>query len=117
MMYLHNKAVKPITRNFEEHLSVLFFGANSSKRIKFKINILDFVPYSTKTNIAYNLVRTMVARPDDAREMLGFEQLGTEEAMKLYISKDLIAGEDLGKATADSLKGGDDDSDTGDEDS
>jgi len=117
MMYLHNKAVKPIMRNFEEHLSVLFFGTNSSKRIKFKINILNFVPYSTKTNIAYNLVRTMVARPDDAREMLGFEQLGTEEAMKLYISKDLIAGEDLGKATADSLKGGDDDSDTGDEDS
>lgn len=109
MMYLHNKAVRPIMKNFEDHLSLLFFGSNSDKRIKFKINILDFVTYSTKTNIAYNLVRTMVARPDDARDMLGFEQLGTTESTKLYISKDLIAGEDLGQATDDSLKGGDND--------
>lgn len=107
MMYLHNKAVKPIIRNFEQHLSVLFFGQNSDKRIKFKINILDFVTYSTKTNIAYNLVRTMITTPDDSREMLGFEKLGTPGATKLYISKDLIAGEDLGNATDDSLKGGD----------
>lgn len=107
MMYLHNKTVKPIMRNFEQHLSVLLFGKNSSKRIKFKINILDFVTYSTKTNIAYNLVRTMIATPDDSREMLGFDKLGTEESSKLYISKDLIAGEDLGNATDDSLKGGD----------
>lgn len=119
MMYLHNKAVKPIMRNFEQHLSVLFFGQNSDKRIKFKINILDFVPYSTKTNIAYNLVRTMIATPDDSRELLGFEKLGTDESTKLYISKDLIAGEDLGKATDDSLKGGEDDNgqEKGDEDS
>lgn len=110
MMYLHNKAVKPIMRNFEQHLSVLFFGKNSSKRIKFKINILDFVPYSTKTNIAYNLVRTHIASPDDGREILGLERLGTEESTKLYISKDLVAGEDLGNATDDSLKGGDDNS-------
>jgi HK97 family phage portal protein len=108
MMYLHNKAVKPIMKNFEDHLSLLFFGPNSKKRIKFKINILDFVPYSTKTNIAYNLVRTMVAQPDDAREMLGFDRLNTPESSKLYVSKDLIAGEDLRNATDDSLKGGDD---------
>lgn len=114
MMYLHNKAVKPIMKNFEDHLSLLFYGPKSNKRIKFKINILDFVPYSTKTNIAYNLVRTMVARPDDAREMLGFESLGTPESTKLYISKDLIAGEDLGKATDDNmLKGGDEDEQEG----
>lgn len=117
MMYLHNKAVKPIIRNFEQHLSVLFFGQNSDKRIKFKINILDFVPYSTKTNIAYNLVRTMIATPDDSRELLGFEKLGTPEATKLYISKDLIAGEDLGNATDDSLKGGDDNQKSREEDS
>ncbi|WAA10834.1 phage portal protein [Fervidibacillus albus] len=108
MMYLHNKTVKPIMRNFEEHLSVLFFGQNSRKRIKFKINILDFVPYSTKTNIAYNMVRTMITTPDDAREMLGFQRLNTEESSKLYVSKDLINGKDLGNATDDSLKGGDD---------
>lgn len=108
MMYLHNKAVKPIMKNFGEHLTLLFYGPNSKKRILFKINILDFVPYSTKTNIAFNLVRTMVARPDDAREMLGFDQLGTPESTKLYVSKDLVASEDLGKATDDSLKGGDD---------
>nr|WP_255600522.1 phage portal protein [Lysinibacillus sp. K60] len=109
MMYLHNKSVKSIMQNFEDHLSLLFFGPNSNLRLKFKINILDFVPYSTKTNIAYNLVRTMVATPDDARDyLLGFDRLFTEESMKLYISKDLIAGEDINKATDDSLKGGDD---------
>ncbi len=108
MMYLHNKAVKPIMKNFGEHLTLLFFGPNSEYSIKFKINILDFVTYSTKTNIAYNLVRTMVAQPDDAREMLGFDRLNTPESSKLYVSKDLIAGEDLRKATDDSLKGGDD---------
>ncbi|MEK5330267.1 phage portal protein [Lysinibacillus sp. FSL W8-0992] len=107
MMYLHNKAIKPIMQNFEDHLSLLFFGPNSNLRLKFKINILDFVSYSTKTNIAYNLVRTMVATPDDARdELLGFDRLFTEESMKLYISKDLIAGEEINKATDNSLKGG-----------
>lgn len=108
MMYLHNKAIRPIMRNFEDHLSLLFFGQNSDLRIKFKINILDFVTYSTKTNIAYNMVRTMITTPDDSREMLGFEKLNTPESTKLYISKDLISGEDLGKATDDTLKGGDD---------
>ncbi|MED4701620.1 phage portal protein [Lysinibacillus capsici] len=109
MMYLHNKSVKSIMQNFEDHLSLLFFGPNSNLRLKFKINILDFVPYSTKTNIAYNLVRTMVATPDDARDnLLGFDRLFTDESMKLYISKDLIAGEDINKATDDSLKGGED---------
>ena len=48
----------------------------------------------------------MVATPDDARDnLLGFDRLFTEESMKLYISKDLIAGEDINKATDDSLKG------------
>ncbi|MED3549967.1 phage portal protein [Cytobacillus praedii] len=117
MMYLHNKAVKPIMKNFEDHLSLLFFGPNSDKRIKFKINILDFVTYSTKTNIAYNLVRTMITTPDDSRDMLGFQKLNSPESSKLYISKDLIAGEDLGNSTDDSLKGGDgNDKEKGNED-
>lgn len=107
MMYLHNKAVRPIMKNFEDHMSLLFFGQDSIERIKFKINILDFVPYSTKTNIAYNMVRTMITSPDDSREMLGFQRLNTEESSKLYISKDLIGGEDLSNSTDDSLKGGD----------
>ena len=107
MMYLHNKAVRPILQLFEEHLTLLFFGQNSNLRLKSKINILDFVTYSTKTNIAYNLVRTMIATPDDSRDMLGFKKLNTDESSKLYISKDLVSGEDLGKATDDSLKGGD----------
>ncbi|MFJ8529960.1 phage portal protein [Bacillus sp. NPDC094106] len=107
MMYLHNKAVKPIMKNFEDHLSLLFFGKNSDKRIKFRINILDFVPYSTKTKIAYNMVRTMITTPDDAREMLGFDRLNTDESSKLYVSKDLVNSKDLGRVTDDSLKGGD----------
>ncbi|SLN00233.1 Phage portal protein [Brachybacterium faecium] len=107
MMYLHNKAVRPILKNKSEHYSALFFMPDSGYRIEWKINILDFVPYSTKTNIAYNMVRTMITSPDDSREMLGFKRLNTEESSKLYVSKDLIDSKELSGATDDSLKGGD----------
>ncbi len=117
MMYLHNKAVKPIMKNFEDHLSLLFFGENSNKRIKFKINVLDFVTYSTKTNIGYNIVRTGITSPDNVAEMLGFPKQNTAETQAIYISNDLSEiGEK--KATDDSLKGGDDnDEKEGDTDS
>jgi HK97 family phage portal protein len=106
MMYLHNKAVRPIMKNFEDHLSLLFFGRDSDKRIKFKINILDFVPYSTKTNIGYNIVRTGITAPDNVADMLGFPKQNTPETQAVYISNDLSKiGEK--KATDDSLKGGD----------
>lgn len=106
MMYLHNKAVKHIMKNFGEHLTLLFFGKNSSKKVKFKINILDFVPYSTKTNIGYNIVRTGITTPDNVAEMLGFPQQNTPETQAVYISNDLSK---IGQkqATDDSLKGGD----------
>lgn len=110
MMYLYNKAVKPIMRNFEEHLSVLFFGPNSDKRIKFKINILDFVPYSTKTNIGYNIVRTGITTPDEVADMLGFPRQNTPESTSIYISNDLSK---MKKATDDSLKGGDENNEEG----
>ncbi|OAK72679.1 phage portal protein [Lederbergia galactosidilytica] len=107
MMYLHNKAVRPIMKNFEDHLSLLFYGQNSKKRIKFKINVLDFVTYSTKTNIGYNIVRTGITSPDNVADMLGFEKQNTPETQAIYISNDLSKiGEK--KATDDSLKGGDD---------
>ncbi|WP_341356651.1 phage portal protein [Rossellomorea sp. y25] len=106
MMYLHNKAVRPIMKNFEDHLSLLFFGRDSDNRIKFKINILDFVPYSTKTNIGYNIVRTGITAPDNVADMLGFPKQNTPETQAVYISNDLSKiGEK--KATDDSLKGGD----------
>lgn len=112
MMYLHNKAVKPIMRNFEDHLSLLFFGRNSDKRIKFKINILDFVPYSTKTNIGYNIVRTGITSPDNVAKMLGFPEQNTPETQAIYISNDLSKiGEK--KATDDSLKGGEESEEKG----
>ncbi|MDA1874305.1 phage portal protein [Bacillus cereus group sp. BY112LC] len=106
MMYLHNKAVRPIMKNFEDHLSLLFFQKNSDKRIKFKINILDFVTYSMKTNIAYNIVRTGITSPDNVADMLGFPKQNTPESQAIYISNDLT---EIGKknATDDSLKGGD----------
>ncbi|PEP84153.1 phage portal protein [Bacillus pseudomycoides] len=106
MMYLHNKAVRPIMKNFEDHLSLLFFGKNSDRRIKFKINILDFVTYSTKTNIGYNIVRTGITSPDNVAEMLGFDKQNTPESQAIYISNDLT---EIGQknATDDSLKGGD----------
>ncbi len=117
MMYLHNKAVKPIIRNFEDHLSLLFFGPISKKRIKFKIDILEFVPYSTRTNIAYNVVRTGITSPDVvADKFLGLPTQDTPESQAIYISNDLskIGEKD---ATDDSLKGGDDNSkENGDED-
>ncbi|OMC81858.1 portal protein [Viridibacillus sp. FSL H7-0596] len=106
MMYLYNKAAKPIMCNLEDHLSLLFFGKNSKKRIKFKVNILDFVTYSTKTNIGYNIVRTGITNPDNVAEMLGFPKQNTPESQAIYISNDLSKiGEK--KATADSLEGGD----------
>lgn len=106
MMYLHNKAAKPIMKIFEEHLTLLFFGSKSNKKIKFKINILDFVTYSTKTNIGYNIVRTGITSPDNVADMLGFPKQNTPEAQAIYISNDLSKiGEK--KATDDSLKGGD----------
>lgn len=109
MMYLHNKAVKHIMKNFSEHLTALFFDKSSGKTIKFKINILDFVPYSTKTNIGYNIVRTGITSPDNVAEMLGFPKQNTPETQAIYISNDLT---EIGKkkATDDSLKGGDDNS-------
>jgi hypothetical protein len=107
MMYLHNKAVKPIMKNFEDHLSLLFFGANSDLRLKFKINILDFVTYSTKTNIGYNIVRTGITSPDNVADMLGFEKQNTPATQAIYLSNDLTKIMDK-KATDDSLKGGDD---------
>lgn len=108
MMYLHNKAAKPIMRIFEEHLTLLFFGQDSSNRIKAKINILDFVTYSTKTNIAFNIVRTGITSPDVIADVfLGLPKQNTPESQAIYISNDLSKiGEK--KATDDSLKGGDD---------
>lgn len=112
MMYLHNKAIKPIMKNFEDHLSLLFYGQKSGKRIKFKINVLDFVTYSTKTNIAFNIVRTGITSPDVvADKFLGLPTQDTEESQAIYISNDLSKiGEK--NATDDSLKGGDDDKTT-----
>lgn len=111
MMYLHNKAVRAIMKNFEDHLSLLFYGQNSGKRIKFKIDILDFVPYSVKTNIAYNIVRTGITSPDiTAVKFLGLPAQGTPESQAIYISNDLSKiGEK--NATDDSLKGGDEKND------
>jgi HK97 family phage portal protein len=115
MMYLHNKAVRPIMRNFEDHLSLLFFGRNSDKRIKFTINILDFVSYSTKTNIGYNIVRTGITSPDNVAKMLGFPEQNTPETQAVYISNDLSRiGEK--NVTDDSLKGGDESEDKGNAD-
>ncbi|EME3566927.1 phage portal protein [Enterococcus faecium] len=120
MMYLHNKAIKPILKNKSEHYSALFFMPNSGYRVEWKINILDFVPYSTKTNIGYNIVRTAITSPDNVAEMLGFPKQGTPETEAVYISNDLT---EIGKkhATDDSLptnnqnlKGGDENAEEGD---
>lgn len=105
MMMLHTTVLKPIIRNLEEHLTKLFYP-DGGRKIRFKTNILDFVTMKTKTDIAYNLVRTSIATPNDARELLGFDKLDQEEAKKLYISKDLVGLDQLGSALKEALKGG-----------
>ena len=104
MMYIHNKAVRPIMKNFEDHLSLLLWP-KFGKRIKFKINILDFVTYSNKTNIGYNLVRTAITSPDNVADMLGFPKQNKKESQAIYISNDLT---EIGKKEAvdDPLGGG-----------
>lgn len=109
MMYLHNKAVRPILKNYEDHLSLLFFGRNSNFRLRSRINNLDFVTYSTKTNIAYNIVRTGITSPDTVADVfLSLPTQDTPESQAIYISNDLSKiGEK--KATDNSLsdsKGG-----------
>lgn len=121
MMYLHNKAVKPILKNKSEHYSALFFMPNSGYKVEWKINILDFVPYSTKTNIGYNIVRTGITTPDNVAEMLGFPKQDIPATQTVYISKDLS---DIGKknatdnslTTEDDLKGGDKNGEKGNSD-
>ena len=121
MMYLHNKAIKPILKNKSEHYSALFFVPNSGYRVEWKINILDFVPYSTKTNIGYNIVRTGITSPDNEAEMLGFPRQNTEATQAVYISNDLT---EIGKknatdnslTTEDDLKGGGKNEETGNSD-
>lgn len=121
MMYLHNKAIKPILKNKSEHYSALFFVPNSGYRVEWKINILDFVPYSTKTNIGYNIVRTGITSPDNVAEMLGFPRQNTKATQAVYISNDLT---EIGKknatdnslTTEDDLKGGGKNEETGNSD-
>lgn len=121
MMYLHNKAVKPILKNKSEHYSALFFMPNSGYKVEWKINILDFVPYSTKTNIGYNIVRTGITNPDNVAEMLGFPKQDIPATQTVYISNDLS---DIGKknatdnslTTEDDLKGGDKNGEKGNSD-
>lgn len=112
MMYLHNKAIKPILKNKSEHYTALFFMPNSGYRVEWKINILDFVPYSTKTNIGYNIVRTGITSPDNVADMLGFPKQNTPETQAIYISNDLSRigqknATDDSLPTGDDLKGGD----------
>ncbi|MDG8483911.1 phage portal protein, partial [Streptococcus pneumoniae] len=92
-----------------EHLTALLLGEDSGLKIKFRHDLLDFVGIKTKTEIAYNLVRTMIATPDDARKMLGWDPLNTEESSKLYVSKDLVGIDRLHEEAANALKGGEDD--------
>ena len=120
MMYLHNKAIKPILKNKSEHYSALFFTPDSGYQVEWRINILDFVPYSTKTNIGYNIVRTGITSPDNVAEMLGFPRQGIPETEAIYISNDLsrigeknATDNSLPTSDNDKLKGGDKNEKTG----
>ncbi|MDT7016355.1 phage portal protein [Latilactobacillus curvatus] len=116
MMYLHNKVVKPYLKNLSEHYTELLFDADSNYRIEWRINILDFVPYSVKTTIAYNQVRTGLMTPDDGSLLLGQQPKNTDESGQLLISKDLIPLDMLRDFAEQSLKGGEEDEAKGNED-
>lgn len=116
MMYLHNKVVKPYLKNLAEHYTRLMFGPDSNYRIEWRINILDFVSYSTKTTIAYNQVRTGLMTPDDGAVLLGQQPKNTDESGQLLISKDLIPLDMLRDFAEQSLKGGEEDETKGNED-
>lgn len=116
MMYLHNKIVKPYLKNLSEHYTRLLFEVGSNYRVEWRINILDFVSYSTKTTIAYNQVRTGLMSPDDGAILLGQQPKNTDESGQLLISKDLIPLDMLRDFAEKSLKGGDEDESTGNKD-
>lgn len=106
-IYLKSFVVDPIIQNVCEHLTFLFFGADSDKKISLNVDIKKYLTMSQKISNASSLVRTMVYTPDDARVDMGVERLSIEESTKLYASKDLVGLDELTDLNQSKMKEGD----------
>lgn len=105
-IYLKSFVVDPFVQNVCEHLSFLFFGADSEKRINLNIDIKKYLTMSQKINNVQGLLRTMVYTPDDGRRDLNVDALNTEESTKLYASKDLVGLDELTDLNQSKMKEG-----------
>ncbi|MHC5215405.1 phage portal protein [Enterococcus sp. LJL128] len=105
-IYLKSFVVDPFVQNVCEHLSYLFFGADSDKQINLNIDIKKYLTMSQKINNASGLIRTMTYTPDDARVDLGADRLNTDASTKLYASKDLIGLDELSELNESKMKEG-----------
>lgn len=94
-LYLYNWIVKPLLRNVDEHLTFLFYGEKSSLSIKTRVDLTEYITMKDRITNNYNLVRSAIYTPDDARLSLGKDALNTEQSSKLYISKDLTGINEL----------------------
>lgn len=105
-IYLKSFVVDPIIQNICEHLSFLYFGADTDKRINLNVDIKKYLTMSQKITNVQGLLRTMVYTPDDGRNDLNVDALNTEESTKLYASKDLVGLDELADLNQSKMKEG-----------
>ncbi|GMC10417.1 portal protein [Enterococcus thailandicus] len=106
-IYLKSFVVDPIIQNICEHLTFLFYGADSDKRINLNVDIKKYLTMSQKITNVQGLLRSMVYTPDDGRRDLNVDALNTDESTKLYASKDLVGLDDLAELNQSKMKEGD----------
>lgn len=106
-IYLKSFVVDPIIQNICEHLTFLFYGADSNKRINLNVDIKKYLTMSQKITNVQGLLRSMVYTPDDGRRDLNVDALNTDESTRLYASKDLVGLDDLAELNQSKMKEGD----------
>lgn len=106
-IYLKSFVVDPIIQNVCEHLTFLFYGADSDKRINLNVDIKKYLTMSQKITNVQGLLRSMVYTPDDGRRDLNVDALNTDESTRLYASKDLVGLDDLAELNQSKMKEGD----------
>lgn len=106
-IYLKSFVVDPIIQNICEHLTFLFYGDTSDKRINLNVDIKKYLTMSQKITNVQGLLRSMVYTPDDGRRDLNVDALNTEESTRLYASKDLVGLDDLAELNQSKMKEGD----------
>lgn len=105
-IYLKSFVADPIIQNICEHLTFLFYGSDSDKRINLNVDIKKYLTMSQKIQNVSSLIRTMSYTPDDGRVDVGLDRLNTEESTKLYASKDLVGLDELKDLNKSKMKEG-----------